>query len=312
MWENNQKKSRFAIVLIGSNPYLPGINGIINALDYYGNKIDLHFIHDELPEEYLNEIKNSDLNYRLVLRDFTELRDAMIHEWPNFSPRNKYHEHTWLRYWYLMQIKDEYEVTAVLDADSIVLNNITPWFEFTAGTDYLLTAYHYFAPIDIENYKIKNLLISLPVFNHPLICDPKIWADIFQAMFEREEKFHESDMRCLNRVLLLNNRLKKVFVLLDCEWIGGYIWISELRKRELDGKQYLLGTPNKFRINVLHGKWWGEGFRESQLKGAAPNNQEKMRNNLKLICEMYRMLNLNHKVKISVIKDISPNWDVCI
>ena len=312
MWENNRPKSKYAIVLVGSNQYLPGINGIINALDYYGNKIDLHFIHDDiLPKEYLEEIKKSDLDYRLVLENFTELRDAMVKEWPHFSPRNNYHEHTWLRYWYLMQIKDDYEVTASLDADSIVFNNITPWFDFAAGTDYLLTAYHYFRPLDIEKYELKNILTGLPVFNHPLICDPKKWADIFRIMFQRESELHESDMRCLNRVLLLNDRLKKVFVLSDFEWIGGYVWTSELRKRELAGKQYLIGTPNYFRVNVLHGKWYGKGFRENQHKGAAPQNQDKMTNNLKLICEMYKMLNLNHKVKISVMKNIHQDWDVC-
>ncbi|MHA1329620.1 MAG: hypothetical protein ACTSR2_00950 [Candidatus Hodarchaeales archaeon] len=304
MWDNGKPKSKYAIVLVGSTPYLPGVNGIVNALDYYGNNIDLHLIYDnDLPKDYEEKLKNSDLNYRLVLQPFSTLVEQMIKEWPKFSPRNKYHEHTYIRYWYLMKIKDEYKVTSCPDADSIIVNNITPWFEFVEGTRYLLTAQHLFMWSELEEYTKDKLLALLPIFNHPLICDPKIWFDVFKAMFEREAEFHESDMRCLNRVLLLKDRLKDVIPLLDCQWAGKYVWEGRLIERQLKGKFYLLGFPNIFRVNIIHGKWWGKGFREAQLRGAAPENREKMRQNLQLILKMYKRLNEEWKVRYPLNKE---------
>jgi len=296
MWINKQKKSRFAIVVVGTNSYLPAINGIINGLDYYGNKVDLHFIHDKLPEEYLKEIESSDLNYRLVLQDFSEQEKLMLKEYPGIA-NNIFQRWTYLRYWYLAKIKDEYQATAMLDGDSIVVNNITPWFEFVSGTDYLLTTYHIFGSFELENYNEDNIHFVQPVFNHPLICDPKKWSDIFHFMLKREEIHHEPDMFCLNKSLLLNKRIDKVIPLLDCRWVGGYIWVSPLRKVNLGGKDYLIGIPQMFRMNVLHGKWWGRGFRENQINGAASGNKETMRNNLKMIYELYKKLNEKHKVK---------------
>jgi len=298
MWENHKPKSKYAIVLVGSTCYLPGVNGIVNALDYYGNNIDLHLIYDDdLPKEYEEKLKNSDLNYHLILQPFSVLIEQMISEWPKFSPRNKYHEHTYIRYWYLTKIKDDYRVTSCPDADSIIVNNITPWFEMVEGTRYLLTAQHLFKWREIEEYNESNLLIELPVFNHPLICDPQVWSDIFTKMFERESQFHESDMRCLNRVMLLNNRFKDVIPLLDCQWAGKYIWYGRLIERKLGNRWYLLGFPNVFRVNIIHGKWWGRGFRLAQLRGAAPENRETMKQNLDLIVRMYKRLNEEWKVK---------------
>ena len=296
MWDNNKPKSKYAIVVVANKPYLPAVNAIINGLDYYGNKVDLHFIHDKLPEEYLEEIKNSDLNYRLILEDFIEQEKIMIKEYPEVA-NNTFQRWSYLRYWYLTKIKNDYEATAVLDGDSIVVNNITPWFEFVSGTDYLLTAYHIFGSFELENYSEKNMDFVQPVFNHPLICDPKKWSDLFHFMLKREAKYHEPDMFCFNKSLLLTGKKDKVIPLLDCQWIGGYVWRSPLRKVELDEKDYLIGIPQMFRMNVLHGKWWGKGFREAQIVGVAPENKEIMRNNLSLICEMYKKLSEKWKIK---------------
>lgn len=297
MWENNQKKSKYAIVLVGSTHLLPGINGIINALDYYGNKIDLHFIYDDdLPDEYWEQLKNASLNYHLVLKPYSVLVEEMVKEWPKIAD-NFVHRHKYIRYWYLTKIKDEYEITSVLDADSIIVNNITPWFDFAKGTKYLLTAQHLFKWLEIEGYNLNNLLNELPIYNHPLICNPKLWFEVFQGMFERESKLHETDMRCFNRVMLLKNRIKDVFTLLDCQWQSYYIWYGRLIERELGGRYYLLGFPNIFRVNVVHLRWWLKGFREAQLRGATPQNKEMMKQNLDLIVKMYKRLNEEWKVK---------------
>jgi len=315
MWINNKPKSKYALVLVASNQYLPGINEMINALDYYNNQVDLHFVHDELPEKYIDEIKNADLNYRIVLNDFNDLEGSFLKTYPKLFPKDKYHIWTFLRYWYILQIKDEYKATAILDGDEMILNNITPWFEFASNTKYLMTARHHFRlsePEDFSQNDVDNDA-ALPYFNHPIICNPKVWASFFEFMFERESQYHESDMRTLNKCLYLSDKMKDVFPLLDLQWIGAYIWTSKIKKIVLNnGMQYLECENEKARINVIHGKWYGHGFRINQMNGAKPCNKEIMKNNLKLICEMYKKFNLNHKVKISAIGDMmNEDWDTC-
>lgn len=298
MWTNNQKKSKYAIVLVASNGYLPGINGIINALDYYGNKIDLHFIHEDLPGDYLKQIKESKLNYRLILQDFPEQEELMLKDFPDVA-NNKFQRWSYLRYWYINKIKEEYDATANLDGDSILLNNITPWFEFVSGTDYLLSGAHECMYLDIGNWTSKNWEYQRPFYCHPIICDPKKWSNVWSCMFKRERKYRESDMVALNRCVFLLGEKERVFLLPACQWTTGYFSVTPLNKTKIGERYFLQWIPEKMQINILHRRYYNRGFREHDIEARNLTGERKkiMENNIKLIIEMYKELNEKHKIK---------------
>ena len=297
MWVNDQPKSKYALVMCASNGYLPGVNATINSMDYYGNKLDLHFIHDDiLPEGYWDEIKKAKLNYRLGMQNFSSQFDKFIKLYPKLYP-NVFQYWSYLRYWYMAQIKDDYDAVGLFDGDQILLNDITPWFELVSGTKYILAAQHIFHDFAAENYNEEIMNSVQPICNLPLIGDPKIWSEVYIHMCEREQTEHEADMDCFNKSTYLCGKWKDIIEVLDCQWNCGYVWRGTLRKLIIkSGKEFLIGVPNTFRVYAIHNKWWQEGFRNAHCAKNSPD-KERMSINLDLIFGMYKKFNLEYKVK---------------
>ena len=302
MWENKKPKSKYALILVADVAYLSGANSIINALDYYGNEVDLHFIHKAMPEHYLEDLKKADLNYRLVLINY----DDLLKEWRSQYPASKedlYHDSCYIRHWYRTKLKDQYSVIGLAESDNILLSNITPWFELVEGTDKLVTAHHIYQSFPLENYGEAELEFLQPLYIQPTICDPNKWDDAFQIIVEKEKE-RKCDMMIFNQSVFLANKKDKVVILPDAQWIGGWIWTAPIVRENLkDGRSYLKTSPSHMRISMIHGKWYSAGFRQNQLQSQQEEHRDVMKRNLDLILEMYRLLNLNHKVNLEALFD---------
>ncbi len=300
MWTNNKQKSKYALVLVCLGPgYARGTNATINALDYYGNKLDLHLLYEDMPIGYIEELKKTDLNYRIVFQPIEELRTKLNEEYPDELWKDAYHIGCYIRHWYFTKIKNDYKVTGLIESDAILLNNITPWFELAEGTDYLLTAYHSFQSFELENYEDKDKPFVQPLYIHPLICDPKKWEDMFKLIMKKGSTEHLVDMMSFNQSVLETGKKDKVIVLPDPQWLGGYIWRFPLSKIELkDNRHYLLTNPTMMRVNIMHGKWYSNGFREQQILQTHEADREVFRRNLELIKNEYLFFNGKWKLKL--------------
>jgi hypothetical protein len=296
MWSNDKPKSKYALVISADINYLVGVNATINALDYYGNQIDLHFIHDDLPDNYWDSLKKSDLNYRIVLHPHKEIVKKFLEEYPN-SFQNRFQQWTYIKYWYMANLREDYDVVSCWDGDEILLNNITPWYDLVCGTRYMMAAYHAFHNWDHENYDERCFPSDTqPLWNAPLICDPKKWYLLFLTMLKMEETTRWPDMLSFNRCMLALDKMKDVFLLDDCEWGTQYIYFGMLYERRIGGKDMLVGGPTYFRVNTIHGKWCNKGFTQTLINKTDPVTAGKIINNVALIEKMHKKMNTTHKV----------------
>lgn len=296
MWTNNKPKTDYALILFCCNHgYLPGANAILNAMDYYENKMDLHLIYDNLPGEYLESLRVSDLNYRIEARALGEVLPMIADKYRNEKWVDYLYRLMWTRIWYMIWLADKYKVTGLIDGDALLLNNITPWFRMVEGTGYLATAYHSFHGLFLENYNESLMRTHVPLFMTPCICEPGKWLSTLEMVMQLgRDGITGNEMEGLNRAILLSGNRDRVFVLTDIEWLEWHVFHFPIRSINLDnGKRYVFSLPTNIRANVLHGRWYSRGFRDSH----AANNGVLISNFGTLINE-YRFFNESWKVKL--------------
>jgi hypothetical protein len=61
---------KYAFVVGATYNYIPEITGMLNSLDYVGNKADVHLIEIELTEEFLSQLDK--LSYKVIVHHITQ------------------------------------------------------------------------------------------------------------------------------------------------------------------------------------------------------------------------------------------------
>jgi hypothetical protein len=312
MWTNGKPKSDFAFTLFCCGTrYLPGTNAVINALDYHGSKIDLHLVHRGMPAWWIQKIQEADLNYRLELVDIEEMIQTVPQEFKDW------------KYWqaqdwpvvfgfvyYPFMLKDRYKVTGVIQADCLLLEDLTPWFKMVEGTGLLVTAWHSFHGTFLENFDPAVSPTVFPIWPSPWLWEPLKWADVVdyilkKIIFETPE-FHE--MRALGYAVHYLKKKDRVVLLNDIEWLEHAFLTSPVRDIKMsNGKTYLLNLPENLRLKMLHGCWYSKGF----IKGVTEHPDAKdplksmLAENTRVAFGMYRLFNETWKVKLRAnIEDV--------
>lgn len=298
MRTNGKPKSRFALVVVADTSYFRGLNAIVNAMDYYGNAFDLILILHNASEAYVDSILAADFDFRIEVVDHEEIKGAFMADVPVAT--DEYAVSCFIRHWFVRTIKDRYSVVGLMEADALLLDDITPWFELVEGTDYLLTAFHDYHNYQLENYLAEHLDVVQPLYIHPLFCDPKKWDDVFETIGKIGPKSPTiSDMMAMNQAVLLCGKKEKVVVLPGDEWLGGFVYTSPAVPMTLSGgKRILTTSTGNMKIKMLHGKYYSDGFRYGVCQQSHPENREVFKNNMITIHELFRFFNDDLKVKL--------------
>jgi hypothetical protein len=280
--------------------YLPGLNALLNSLDYYGNVIDVWVIDFGLPEEYKQKALAADFCYNLNFYSYTEIVKGDYCLEPNrpsgfyycvFSPYTLY-----------ARLKDKYDAVAFLGSDILVLNNIMPWFEIAAKTDFIVSAgnpYTFVQPDGIKkDHMYESGLIDVsPVSDTPLIMNPKIHFDVIVETLNWGKKTDEN-LKAVNTALYYTKKMDKVLLMDSQLWTCGlfYLFRSQ-RSIGIDGKIILF--HNNERVHAIHKKYWTDAIIYSAMYDKVPGTwgYECTLNNTRNWSDLFRFFNTNHKVK---------------
>lgn len=296
--------SKYAIIVIASYNYLKGINALLNAIDYYENKVDVYYLHCSTTGNYANYVKDK-FTYNIYPIPVKDIGDSSFSENSNCI---------WAKYNMALQIKDKYDTIMFIDADCCILNNITPYFEFASSTNYILVPKNPHSDIRLEDYisyrgKEEEIHKGYPVLNFCWFTNPKKHEDLIQFVWNKREDYNPSNepIRFCQGLFELN-KFANTLQLPGSIWIGDHTlhkWPTYVDRHS----KIRLHNPVGDRIEVLHSRFWSNAVSNHELEGVSPNTvaHENAHITIQSHQTIFDFLNNNLTVTLSEIEREFPN-----
>ena len=278
----------------------PGMNAVINGLDYYDNEVDLFLIHGNDENEYLERIKTiPNLKVKIIPVPIDICRTL----WPDYK-KDEGWQNIFFRYKVINLVGQKYHSIMMCDSDMFCCNNIMKYFEVVTGSNLIMLPSNPWGS-SVEACKTNWARIctgaSAPPFHcMPLFLDAKRHQEFLNKVWERGKEEAYLDMEILNRTIFAEKMTDKIFTLPNILWVHTS-WYYDMVKRVMyDGKIYLESMEE--RINFVHRRWWMsevcKKYVEDIDKDFCPQCYVKGRNNVKIFWEEYKRLNQTHKIKL--------------
>jgi len=290
--------SEYALVIPANMPYMPGLNGILNALDYYGNTCAVEVITTDIPDAYFDECRAA-FDYPIVVTQEADLPELAIDGW---SMVRRLH---FSRYARAAQLAGKYEAIMFLDADCGLVNNIMHQFKL-AGDSGLILAAHNVLGQDLFPFKYteRHHTNAVPIANMPMFLRPDTYHEVFTRTIEISAgPGGIDDMPALFYAIDEAGALPNVVLLPDSLWLNNHFYQVPHKRVDFtayDGRFYLYA--NLERVSVFHKKWWHEPHRLREVAKIDGQNGVIAQHNTELWASVYRYFNTQHKVTIDFDK----------
>ena len=187
---------KYAIVITADARYLPGYNGQINAVKYYGfdDKVEIHLVHT-IPEKdgYIAEICDKFPNVVATrIEDLRKEYGKKYNDMPG-EKRTKSVMKFW-RWWYPVERLADYDAICVMDADRQIVNDMTPYFDVCAKSNMILLAKNDYSDAEYFSYDdARAMRAEPPLYSNPYFITGKRLVDIFPLIPEyamNPKKYH--------------------------------------------------------------------------------------------------------------------------
>ena len=208
-----QKQNKYAIIMTATGGMLPGVNAIINGLDYYENKIDFFLIGDDEIKNYVEQeipkAKDLIVNVRFIhIKEVEKLVDIPDTKRSGWRVR-------FFRYKIAELYASEYSAVMIVDADMILLNNIMRYFELAEASDLLILPHNSWGvPVERikeiagqQNIEILRGASSPPFHNMPLFINPTTQLKFLETVWDWGLKEDFGDMCTVSRTIARKNHL---------------------------------------------------------------------------------------------------------
>jgi hypothetical protein len=277
---------KYAVVMTASYDLLPGVNAVLNGLAYYGNKADAYIL--TWGEEWTSYIDGAKKAFPFAtfidLPDYVKQRDGKVNDSVQFYT-------CVYRYVFGSDLAD-YDAVYIPDADFMILNDLTPYFEMTALGDRILCANHVCGDnhdcCTEEVYDICNA----PLQSATTFFNPKKFAWLIKQIEFYCKEHRVAEMVGLNYAIIHGGHMKdKVFLLPDVLWLQIKLGDMPLLRKDACGKRWLC-LANGERLNALHGRWWyGFNMEKFSLEKDSPDWSSHKNWTFRHVWEMYHFLN---------------------
>jgi len=299
--------TKFAFIVGACSKYTPELCGLLNSLDYVGNKQDVHILGIHLDDEFVKQFDS--LDYNIIHHKISEEEIQESRGISEVTCRK--------RYWYAAEIGKDYDAMCVLDADLIFARDPIQFFVIAEKTGYILgptkeqnKSYdddHHRA--DGEFLMPKGYWNDKDLCNCPLFIDAKLWGDPLRKSWDIfiAHDFKAPDMDAMNLCFLEAGSVDKTIKLPGLQWLGTneqhlkpYTRVTQRR----DGK---LWTENGLEIFCYHGHYYHEKWRKCQLDnrhrcaegylGCSEKTDNQARGVMELLYGRFRKM-LDYKIKV--------------
>ena len=194
-----------------------------------------------------------------------------------------------------------------IDADMLCCNDVTKWFKVAHSTGYFVMPDNPYGK-DILGYNVESLqgAASPPCHNMPLFCNVTQHKDLYEQIWEWGLKEPYGDMVTVFKTMHRMNRVDNILQLPNNLWIQTHYYQSDIRVLKIDNKVYLSSACSK--INMVHRRFWMKSVCEKFVNDIKePDNKKVGKHNVQQFYNMYKRLNLEHKVVLDHYKWEDPN-----
>lgn len=305
-----------AIVLSCSYLYLLGLHSILNAIEYFNIKADVHIgTHDYL-YDYINYAKTK-FSYNIVTHNVTELGE-----------HSQYHDSdfVWGKYRITDLISKDYDGIMYNDCDCMIVDNITPYLDFAANTDYILITNNVFSGEKFDRIfyakteeEIERLCLGHTIKNFVCFFNVKSHINLIRKLWEERNNSRLIENSTLetyffNRLVHDLNKDKLIVPLPGSLWQAdkylGHYPIS----MELHGRYKLVNCHND-AIQVIHNRCWNVPMERATIAREEQNKHtESYELMIRVMTETRRMFDFlsNYKFTIEEAKNINEKYKTLI
>jgi hypothetical protein len=283
----------------------PGVNGMLNALLYYGNNVEFHYLYMGKPaEEFANEVYESNF----YTPGFIAVNINSLKEMDEFPIHPKPAENVWYckmyRYLYAIHVLNDYDAVAIFDADMQIVNKIMPFFGLAESSGKLLLPNNDYSNQEFDDCNADGIrgAASPPLHNMPSFFKPSEWFDTMSLIPGISLELTLGDMSSMSHALLRTGRMPEIVAMPNAQWVISHYYNIKLFHRVIGGKRYLALHRNGDRIYTFHRKWWYSSVCKKFIEDVKEKEaQEIAYNNVRLFWEMTMFFNFNceHKIKWS-------------
>ena len=280
--------NKYAIIMTATGDYLPGVNGTLNALRYYGysEDVEFHLLYSPSPEmeDYCNAIKRRSVWPGFVPVDINGLK-AAGYSHPERQKRYMLHFYRWE---YAVKELIDYDAVMIMDADELIVNNFEEWFEFAATTNRLIMTNNDRSRLEKEDL-FKRMLENresrgTALHSHPTFFRPAAHAGLIGDFIGHSVGY--SDQLNLSRALVRTGEIRGTFVMPCLLWLQNKSReVIRLCQREVAGKRYIALFDTGDRINMFHKPWWTCNAIDAE------GRPEITAHNIKLFYDFYKYFN---------------------
>lgn len=299
---------KYAIICTDTGMF-PGVNGMLNALLYYGNKVEFHYLYLGQPaREFADDIYDSGF-YKpgFVATDIESLKGRQ-----GYPMHPKASENVWYckmyRYLYAINELKDYDAVAIFDADMQIVNNIMPFFGLAESSGKLLLPNNDYSNQEFDDCNENAIrgAASPPLHNMPSFFKPKMWDDVMVLIPDISLELTLGDMSSMSHALLRTGRMPEIVAMPNCLWVISHYYNIQLWHRVIRGKRFLALHRNGDRIYTFHRKWWYESVCRKFIEDVKSNPEQQIAySNVRLFWEMTMFFNYNCERKLS---SWNPKW----
>lgn len=275
---------RYAWIVSSNKTYLPSLNAMLNAIEYYGYKdVDVHVVCDTDIEDYLQA---ADFSFNVIAVPIKTLSKPG-HSLP--------HDLIYSKYRHAYNIRKDYDAIMHIDCDCLILNNFEKYFEVAASTDLFVCASFPHTTISLADYGQHDadwVHINTPLANFPVFYDPMVYAGMMRDIWEMQpneqtcsDSSRNHEMYFFNKIIYDHGYVDRVLVLPGNLWVtDAFMHSTKLNALTIAGKRTLFNATMD-RIQVIHNKLWKEGIAEGEI--ARSGNSELCKDNIRKILDMF-------------------------
>lgn len=286
--------SKYAIVVTDTGMF-PGVNGMLNALRYYGNdNIEFHYLFfGKQAENFANEIVKANFYPNFFPVSIEELKNK-----ENFPHHPREGENVWYckmyRYLYAIYNLFSYDAVSVFDADMQIVNDIMDFFVIADKTGKFLLPNNDYSGQEYDSYKEEAIrgAASPPLHNMPCFFKPSLHCDFLKEIPKISLELTLGDMSSLSHSLIRTKAIDQIIPLPNAFWVLSHFYNIKLFKRKINNKYFLAVHNSGDRINAFHRKWWYSSVCRKFIEDVKNKHDQNIAlNNVKLFWEMTQFFN---------------------
>lgn len=273
---------KYAISITATKGYVPGLNAVLNGLEYHKNNIDVYVWTDShfLPQSYTEQFPN--VHFGLIDPSFTEL-DRPI----------KWHCRFFNVYKVAEMLKSGVHAVILLwDADALVLANYEQLFEMSEKAGKIIMSFNEMTCPTMEEMpkqwpypkRTTGRYSSVPLFV------PAVHAAYLDLILSYQERGGKFGIWVCNNYAVRDYGEEHVFALAGEQWIqSSHYWkVREVRKGSLQ-----LALHSSTPMYSAHKKFWSPAAVLRKSKSPIATH------NIAIFHKLWNFFNEECRVKLS-------------